>query len=249
MNTSLPLPNLLSQGVAYHSALLMFSIFSLRYVFFASLMFSLAARRHGRPALAHAIPPSKRQIKHEVAYSFLSIAVMTTIVTSILYGFGWIAHSRLYGQVSEYGWTWFFISIPIMLIIHDTLFYWLHRLIHVRALFRHIHRVHHLSRYPTAWAAFSFHPLEAVLEALIVVCIIFMLPVHPFAFFIFQIISTLLNAYGHCGREFSTSGWRQHWLSRWINTPTAHSIHHDLARHNYGLYFLFWDRLMGTLQE
>jgi sterol desaturase/sphingolipid hydroxylase (fatty acid hydroxylase superfamily) len=27
----------------------------------------------------------------------------------------------------------------------------------------------------------------------------------------------------------------------------AHNTHHATARHNYGLYFLWWDRWMGTL--
>jgi len=28
----------------------------------------------------------------------------------------------------------------------------------------------------------------------------------------------------------------------------AHNRHHETARHNFGFYFLFWDRLMGTLE-
>jgi len=34
---------------------------------------------------------------------------------------------------------------------------------------------------------------------------------------------------------------------RWINTSVAHNAHHDGARYNFGFYFLFWDRWMGTL--
>ena len=42
--------------------------------------------------------------------------------------------------------------------------------------------------------------LEAVGEALIVTAIIYLVPVHPLAFVIFQTISTAYNVYGHCGR-------------------------------------------------
>jgi sterol desaturase/sphingolipid hydroxylase (fatty acid hydroxylase superfamily) len=36
-------------------------------------------------------------------------------------------------------------------------------------------------------------------------------------------------------------------LGRWINTSVAHNAHHATARYNYSLYFLWWDRWMGTL--
>jgi Delta7-sterol 5-desaturase len=31
-----------------------------------------------------------------------------------------------------------------------------------------------------------------------------------------------------------------------MNTATHHNMHHQLLKHNFGLYFNFWDRLMGT---
>lgn len=118
---------------------------------------------------------------------------------------------------------------------------------HSPKLFRTMHQLHHRSVYPTAFAAYSFHPTEALVEALIVSVIIFMIPVHPLAFFIFQSFSTAYNVYGHSGREFFPRGMNAHWLGRWVNTSTAHSMHHARGRHNYGLYFTFWDRAMNTL--
>ena len=35
-------------------------------------------------------------------------------------------------------------------------------------------------------------------------------------------------------------------LRTFLNTPTAHTMHHEHIRGNYGLYFNIWDRLMGT---
>jgi sterol desaturase/sphingolipid hydroxylase (fatty acid hydroxylase superfamily) len=35
----------------------------------------------------------------------------------------------------------------------------------------------------------------------------------------------------------------------WLNRSTFHNDHHRLFRGNYGLYFTFWDRVMGTLRE
>jgi sterol desaturase/sphingolipid hydroxylase (fatty acid hydroxylase superfamily) len=35
-------------------------------------------------------------------------------------------------------------------------------------------------------------------------------------------------------------------LKYFLNTPTHHAMHHEKMRGNYGIYFNFWDRLMGT---
>jgi Delta7-sterol 5-desaturase len=36
-------------------------------------------------------------------------------------------------------------------------------------------------------------------------------------------------------------------LTRWINTTTHHDLHHSGGfNHNYGLYFTWWDKWMGT---
>jgi Delta7-sterol 5-desaturase len=37
-----------------------------------------------------------------------------------------------------------------------------------------------------------------------------------------------------------------HWLGRWFIGPAHHSIHHLRYNMHYGLYFTFWDRLLGT---
>ena len=34
-----------------------------------------------------------------------------------------------------------------------------------------------------------------------------------------------------------------------MNTSVAHNLHHKRFNGNYGLYTLFWDRLMGTLRN
>ncbi|NBW42885.1 MAG: hypothetical protein EBR29_03555, partial [Sphingobacteriia bacterium] len=34
----------------------------------------------------------------------------------------------------------------------------------------------------------------------------------------------------------------------WVNTSRHHNLHHARFQGNYGLYFLIWDRWMGTLK-
>ena len=35
-------------------------------------------------------------------------------------------------------------------------------------------------------------------------------------------------------------------LLRYVTTTTHHDLHHSSGRYNYGLYFTWWDRWMGT---
>jgi sterol desaturase/sphingolipid hydroxylase (fatty acid hydroxylase superfamily) len=54
------------------------------------------------------------------------------------------------------------------------------------------------------------------------------------------------NVLGHAGFELMPAGFaRCRWLG-WLTTATHHDLHHETFRWNYGLYFTWWDRLMGT---
>jgi sterol desaturase/sphingolipid hydroxylase (fatty acid hydroxylase superfamily) len=134
-----------------------------------------------------------------------------------------------------------------MFIIHDTYFYWVHRLMHHPKLYRRVHLIHHKSTNPSPWTAYAFHPLEAVLEAGIIPVIAFTLPVQRDAlvwFFLFQII---YNVYGHLGYELYPKNFHKTWIGRYVNTSVAHNLHHKHFTGNFGLYTLVWDRLMGTM--
>ena len=221
------------------------AIYGIRYVLLAGIAFfaGYAMRREGK--LQSAMPRGA-QIRREIGYSAMTVLVFGLVIGAIS-GYGIAPYTLVYLDVARYGWAYFWLSIALVILAHDTYFYWTHRLMHTPALFRIFHGVHHLSRNPTPWTAYAFHPIESVVQALGLVVIIFIIPLHPTALLIFHTISTAINVYGHLGYELYPRGWPQHPLGRWINTSVAHNAHHDQARYNYGFYFLFWDRWMGTL--
>jgi len=224
------------------------AIFGFRYLAFAGLAFAAWYGGRGAPlGKLQGSMPGLRQLAREIAYSVASVLVFG-LVSAVIWGYGIAPHTFLYNDVARYGWAYFWLSIPLMILFHDAYFYWTHRLMHHRTLFRTFHAVHHLSTNPTPWTAYAFHPAEAAVQALGVVLIIFIMPSHPLALIVFQTISTAINVYGHLGYEIYPRNWSRHWFGRWINTSVAHNHHHKTARHNYGFYFLFWDRLMGTLE-
>ncbi|MES2097997.1 MAG: sterol desaturase family protein [Pseudomonadota bacterium] len=141
-------------------------------------------------------------------------------------------------------------QIAVMIVAHDAWFYWMHRGLHLRQLFRRAHAAHHLSRTPTSWAAYSFAPIEAVFEALYVPIMLFgvslVSPVYPLAIFVFLGHQIARNAIGHSGHELAWSGFTRSPWTGWLTTTTHHDLHHSEGRYNFGLYFTWWDRMMGT---
>ena len=193
--------------------------------------------------------PQRRDYLREIGFSTLSIIIFALPPLIILHSDAIRPHSTFYKDISQYGWGYFFFAFVLMLLIHDTYFYWMHRLIHHPRLFKWFHLVHHRSTNPSPWAAYAFHPLEAILESMIFVVFLFTIPINAWHLFVFFVISLVYNVYGHLGFELYPTGWNKHWLGKWLNTSVSHNMHHHYLKGNYGLYFLFWDRMMGTLRK
>ncbi len=138
------------------------------------------------------------------------------------------------------------IGVAGLLVLHDAYFYWAHRLLHWRPLFRLAHFAHHRSTSPTPFAAFAFHPLEAALHYGFVPLVALFVPLHVMALFFFGIVMTALNVYGHSGIELSPRSFVGTRLGRFLLTPTHHDMHHSSVDYNFGFYTNIWDRLMGT---
>jgi len=119
---------------------------------------------------------------------------------------------------------------------------------HRRQIFKYFHKVHHLSTNPSPWAAYAFHPLEALVEIGILPVFLYLMPIHAFHLLFFFLFMIIYNVYGHLGWELYPRGFSKHWLGKWINTSVSHNQHHQFFKGNYGLYFTFWDRIMGTIR-
>lgn len=189
--------------------------------------------------------PASTEVRREIRLSLLSLLIFAVsgALTVQLAKLGW---TQLYWRIDEYGWPWFWISIGLTILLHDTWFYWTHRLMHHRRLFRWFHRAHHLSHNPSPWAAYAFDPLEAAVQSAIFPLAACIMPLHPFAFAIFMGWQITYNVLGHAGYEFHPRWLMNSWLGRVLNTPTNHIMHHETLRGNFGLYFNVWDRLMRT---
>lgn len=192
--------------------------------------------------------PKMSDHKRDVFYSIITIVIFGALPVIFLENDKIRPYTWLYQKPDEYGWFYFFLAFPLMLLIHDAYFYWTHRMMHHPKLFKWFHLIHHKSTSPTPWTAYSFHPLEAVIETGIFVVIIFIMPFHQIHLAVFFTIVFVYNVYGHLGYELFSPKFHKTRVGKWISTGTAHNMHHQFFKGNYGLYFLFWDRWMGTLR-
>ena len=223
------------------SALAMTLIVGVRYLI-ASGAFALATRWR-MPGLYAGLGP---QIGREIRWSLASAAIYGVPAGTVAWGWqnrGW---TRIYTDVSAMPLWYLPVSVLLYLATHDTWFYWTHRWMHEPWLFRRAHAVHHASRPPTAWAAMSFHPLEALSGAIVIPALVFIFPIHVAMLGIVLSVMTVMGVTNHMGWEIFPQAVVNGPLGRWLITATHHQRHHADYRGNYGLYFRFWDRICRT---
>ena len=134
--------------------------------------------------------PANNDYVRELGYSLLTMLIFSSVIV-FLNSPTIVIYTTRYQSIDEYGWFYYFSVFPILFIMHDLYFYIMHRIMHHPSLFKYIHLVHHKSTNPSPWAAYAFHPLEAIIEQGIVVIFYFTLPIHIShlaIFFLFSIV-------------------------------------------------------------
>jgi sterol desaturase/sphingolipid hydroxylase (fatty acid hydroxylase superfamily) len=188
--------------------------------------------------------PSRKLIKKDIALSVtatLALSICAALVMTI-YKLG---ATRLYQSIGDYGIWYLIASFLGVILLQDTCFYFFHRGFHHPLLFDWLHRGHHGSKNPTPWTSFALDFPEALIQGLFLVAIVFIIPLHFFVLALLLITMTVWALVNHLGFELFP-GFPNYWLGQWLISSDHHSLHHrDYTRH-YGLYFTFWDRLLGT---
>ncbi len=219
-----------------------------RYVVFAvsvwlALWVLLAPMLRGRKIRPD--KPPTRQLITEFLVSIRSIAIFSTIglTTFLLERAGMLPGVAL---GASWGPVWFWTCLALIIVGHDTYFYWAHRLMHNPRLFRFFHRRHHKSMNPSPFTAYSFDLAEAAVMASFVPLWVFLVPTPWGVTGLFMLHQIVRNTLGHSGYELFPARADGRPMFDFLTTTTHHDLHHAQAGYNYGLYFTWWDRLMGT---
>ena len=228
--------------------LLLFAIVFVRYLLFSGayhFTFYSLLRKWMSRRIIDKTPYTWDQLKKELYWSCISAGLFAVIGigTVILWQRGYTA---VYSAVDAYPIWYIPISVFLVLFIHDTYYYWLHRWMHRPRIYRYFHEVHHKSIHASVFTSFSFHPLESFMQAIVIPIIIMIIPIQVYALLFVLLFMTLSATINHAGVEIYPLHWHKHWLAKWFIGASHHDRHHRKFLCNYGLYFTLWDRWMDT---
>ena len=188
----------------------------------------------------------KTQIRREIKWSLASAAIYGVPAGLAFWSWRHLGWTQMYLDPLDHPVWYMPLSAVIYLFAHDTWFYWTHRAMHWPALFRLAHSVHHDSRPPTAWAAMSFHPIEALSGAIVIPALVFLVPIHMGVLGLVLAVMTIMGVTNHMGWEMFPRWLVHSRFGKWVITASHHERHHEEYQCNYGLYFRFWDKVCGT---
>jgi lathosterol oxidase len=208
--------------------------------FFAAIITWLLTRgllpALGIGAVVDQRPLRDGQIGHEITRSLITILVFGVygLVTFLAWRVGLVSVDL------RASWPKIVFDIVLLLAWNEVHFYCLHRLLHTRWLYRHVHRIHHESVAPTPFSTYSFHWLEAALLGSVMIL--------PMLFFTFSLIALLalpvlsiaFNSIGHCNYNVFAKHPSLH------SASLEHSMHHLRVSGNYGFYLPFLDTWANT---
>ena len=218
-----------------------------RYLIAAVVMAATVAllrRTHWASRKIQAREATGSDIRREFFSSMQTCLVYIAVTLIMIWGVGAGIFQRIDGSR---GLATDLAILAGMIVAHDAYFYWVHRAMHHPKLFKVFHRHHHRSVTPTPFAAYSFAVPEAFVMALFIPLWQLFVATPGLILFTFLNFQIIRNVMGHAGVELMPRWWLSTRATRWLNTTTHHDLHHAGSfHHNYGLYFTFWDRLMGT---
>jgi sterol desaturase/sphingolipid hydroxylase (fatty acid hydroxylase superfamily) len=144
------------------------------------------------------------------------------------------------------------LSLPLVLLLGVTTLdlkqYLFHRLVHYFDFLWRIHQVHHSDVEIDLTTGFRFHPLEAILSALLNIIVIAVFGIAAEVLLLRYLLTFFANFLSH--GNFYIAATLDRYLKWILVTPSMHHLHHALdiraSNHNFGVLFSFWDRIFGT---
>lgn len=175
---------------------------------------------------------------------FWSLASGIPIVTAFEVVGLWLFAS---GRIPWLRWAehpvWIVVLMLLVPIWRELHFYAVHRLIHVPALYRTVHSLHHRNVNPGPWSGLSMHPLEH-LGYFSAMAIHWIVPSHPLHMLFNQFHLLMAPVPGHAGFERVELGPTS------LDTHGyAHYLHHKYFEVNYSDGVVPLDRWFGSFQD
>jgi lathosterol oxidase len=137
-----------------------------------------------------------------------------------------------------------------MMLLHDCYFYWCHRLLHTKALWK-IHGIHHQAVDPTIVSSHVFHYIETFINFSFVIWFTLLTGLlfgglYYIPALIFILYTITWNIYGHGKKNLLPITITNSFIGKYIVWPSYHLQHHRKGTGNFSFFFTFWDRMCRT---
>ena len=153
---------------------------------------------------------------------------------------GW--ETPVYTDVAEHGWTYTILSTPLLFVLNDAGAYYIHRALHLPALYKRIHLYHHRFIATSPYVTTAAHPFELLALQLSSFLPLFFIPFHAVSIGVVLVYILVFNIIDHSGVSLQSS-------LPWQGPSTYHDDHHRHFHCNFGQHLMLWDRLHGTLRR
>ncbi len=171
--------------------------------------------------------------------SFLNVLILTYLELLIIDGD--CPFFLIYNKIDEYSFQWLFLSSCFYVIITDFLLWLTHYSLHNQLLYSWVHSYHHQVNFPTAFDFAAVHPIESLINWLILHSISIFFPIHCGTILLYGFIMSIFPILEH-GRGLHQFPFKLIYYSDF------HNIHHRSKIYNYGVGPLapIWDHLLCT---
>ena len=230
------------------AALVVYAIVVLRYFLLSWLfykIFHVWQRKKWESRKINRKGYSAGQFKKEIIRSNIT-AIIFGIAGAFLLLFWQKGYTKLYVDIHAYSLWWLPASLIVALLLQETYYYWLHRWMHMPKVFRIVHKWHHDSHIASPWTAFSFHPLEGLIQAIFLPLLLLFLPMNLYVLVIMLTIMSISSVINHLDIEIYPKWFSRNSITRSVIGASHHALHHKQYKYNFGLYFTWWDKLIKT---
>lgn len=218
---------------------------TLWFVGYWALLAALAWLESVLPAFAQA-PRRERRWPTNLGFGIINVAIVPLVPVSAVLAAQW-AQSNGVGLLNLVGGPWGFV-LAATVAIASLAGYLVHVLLHKIRLLWRMHRIHHSDTHLDVTTTLRSHPLEFVLQFLIMVPVAAAFGLAPWALAAYELLEAFVNLAAHANLRLPD---RLDRALRWLFvTPNMHCLHHSSHQpetdSNYGQVFSVWDRLFGT---
>jgi methylsterol monooxygenase len=191
--------------------------------------------------------PDKKLLKKAVFDLFLShwvlfIPLQYFLVFPVIKYFKAIKSDPVLPPLTDLLW-----QIPAFMVCEDTVFFWFHRTLHHRLLYKYIHKQHHEFKVTVGLAAEYSSPLEALTNLVATISGPFIFKAHLVPMLIWFVFRVTESMDAHCGYRIPWSPFQM--LDNLQGGPERHDYHHSHNIGSYGSWFCFWDWFTGSDQS